>query len=95
MKYKVEAEWIVDDQATAHHLAESLMHMGAETAGSSPIQDRPEGFHRGCPREGCACHVAGPVCEECMCVDGGRFCPRCGWGHDKHGVCVHRTDGTP
>lgn len=88
-RYRVHAEWVIEEQADAHRLAESLMHMGAETAGSSPIEDRPEGFHRGCSREGCPCHTPGRVCEECICVDGQRHCPRCGWLHDKHAVCIH------
>lgn len=93
-KYKVQAEWIVEGRDAAFGLAESMMLMGAETSGCAPLEDRPEGFHRGCPREGCPCHEAGPVCEECMCTDGGRFCPRCGWSHDRHAVCSYREKVT-
>lgn len=88
MRYRVEAEWIVEDREQAFQLAGSLMHMGAETSSCSPLPDRPEDFHRGCSREGCPCHLPGPVCEECMCIspETGPYCPRCGWHHDKHRV---------
>lgn len=93
-RYKVTAEWIVEDKDAALQLAESLMRMGAETSGCEPIESRPEGFHRGCPREGCPCHTPGPVCEECMCVgaESMSFCPRCGWSHGRHAVCGYRTE---
>lgn len=95
-KYKVTAEWIVEGKDVAFGLAEALMLQGAETSGCAPLDERPEGFHRGCSREGCPCHTPGPVCEECMCVLPNRseivvYCPRCGWSHDKHAVCGYRT----
>jgi hypothetical protein len=89
-RYLVKAEWIVSDRESALRLSDSLhMTMGADSAVMQSLPDRPEGFHRGCSREGCPCHMVGPVCEECMCVSdtiGGRYCPRCGWHHDKHEV---------
>jgi hypothetical protein len=88
MRYLVTAEWVVDDEETARRLTGALASaQGADTAVMRPLPDLPEGFHRGCSREGCACHRPGPVCEECMCADGQRHCARCGWLHDKHPLC--------
>lgn len=94
-RYRVHAEWVIENQGQAFQLAGALMHMGADSSSSEPLPERPAGFRPGCPREGCPCHTPGPVCEECMCVDGQRHCPRCGWIHDKHAVCIHNGEDQP
>lgn len=94
-RYLVQGEWVVEDQEAAFRLAEALKLMGAAPA-CTHVEDRPDGFHRGCSREGCPCHRPGPVCDECMCVgsETRSNCPRCGWSHDKHAVCGYRTEAT-